>query len=91
MSGRGEAARPAITQLWREAGGGTEHFNPRQFAGLVRTQPWIAAERCTDCADQPPHLCWWSALGAQVIALRGGRKKQDHAMPVQPSAMEPLL
>jgi hypothetical protein len=73
--GRGDE-RPLVTALWREAGGATSGFDPARFAvSLQRPEGWRAADVCASgCWDRPPHLCWFSALGAVVRAQRERRR-----------------
>jgi hypothetical protein len=79
---RERADRPAeaIDQLWRQAGGGTSRFSPAVFSGLVQSERWNAVDPCGSaaCKGTPPHLCWWSALGASVMDLR---RKRPAAKP----------
>jgi hypothetical protein len=69
------APAATIGQLWRTAGGGTAGFSPRAFSELLTSQRWTAPDRCglAACGASPPHLCWWSAIGAAVVEMRHHR------------------
>jgi hypothetical protein len=68
-----------VDELWREAGGGTPGFNPHKYADLLGSGNWLAVDRCGDCGTLPPHLCWWSALGALVQGLPNSRRTPARA------------